>query len=169
MMPTFDRILVPIDFSEYSDAALRYAIALARQFGSSLYLLHVLDDPFATGAWASEIAVPETPGLRDSLRREAEQRLNRYFSPEGWTRFRVTTEAVTGSPAQSIVDFARDCAADLIVMGTHGRTGVAHLLVGSVAERVVRLAPCPVLAVRPTSAIVKEVADPALVAAAPPA
>lgn len=148
MMPTFESILVPIDFSADSDAALRCAIALARQFGSSLYLLHVLDDPLAAGPWGSEIAVPETPGLRDSLRREAEHRLTECLSAADRDRFNVTTEVATGRPAQSIVDFARNNATDLIVMGTHGRRGVAHLLMGSVAERVVRSAPCPVLTVR---------------------
>lgn len=159
MIPTFKRILVPTDFSAHSDAAVRYAVVLARQFGSSLFLLHVLDDAYAAGPWESEFGIPETPGLRDRLKREAEQRLTACLTAADRDRFNVTTEVVTGRPAQSIVDFARDNATDLIVMGTHGRSGVAHLLMGSVAERVVRSAPCPVLTVRADAETMAEAFD----------
>jgi nucleotide-binding universal stress UspA family protein len=142
-------ILVPTDFSETADAALEYAKRLAGQVGASLHLLHVFTDPYAPALYATDVYVPEvaaeirTHGLEDARRRLAE-RLN----AEEQEYFRGTTEVVTGLTAKRIVEYAADHGIELIVMGTHGRRGVAHLLLGSVAEHVVRTAPCPVLTVR---------------------
>ena len=141
MKDIITRILVPTDFSEMSDAALDYARVLARRFGASLHLLHVLDDPFVTEGLAAEAYITEAPSIRTSMLDEARSRLAHRAA--GCT----TTEAIFGRGAVTIVEYAQQCGSDLIVMGTHGRTGLAHLLLGSVAERVVRLAPCPVLTV----------------------
>jgi len=153
MTPRIRKILVPTDFSSPSDLALEYGKALADRFGASLHLLHVLEDPFIAGAWASEIYVADMPQLRASLRAEADKRLARALSPAERERYAVTTEVRVGSAAPAIREAAEEHGVDLIVMGTHGRSGMAHLLLGSVAERLVRLAPCPVLTVRGDSRV----------------
>jgi nucleotide-binding universal stress UspA family protein len=148
----FARILVPTDFSPASEAALATAKALAAQFGASIDMIHVLQDPYATAAYASDAYGYLPPGLRESWQREALKHLDALMTPEAAAQFRVNTRVVFGSPANAIVEYARDNSMNLIVMGTHGRGGVAHLLLGSVAERVVRTAECPVLTVRGTAA-----------------
>ena len=148
MTRDFTRILVPTDFSAPSNGALAFAKALAIKFGASLHLLHVLDDPFVAGAFAADVYAPPPAGLRESWLKGAETLLNAQLAPEEQTRFRSTTAVVFGPPARAIIEYAGTHDVDLIVMGTHGRGGMAHLFVGSVAERVVRTAPCPVLTVR---------------------
>jgi len=145
----FTRILVPTDFSEPSDAALEYARALADKFGATLHLLHVIEPGYATGTFSNEayIAV-EAPGSYEMLVKEAQAKFAYRVFPSDRARHGATTEVMTGMSAATIVEFARDQHIDLIVMGTHGRTGLAHLLMGSVAEHVVRTASCPVLTVR---------------------
>ena len=147
MTPTITRILVPTDFSATSDAALDFATMIAGTLGASLHLLYVFEDPFVTGAFAAEAYVPMPPATRTALLDDARTRLRHRLSPEDQRKFRATAEIVTGVSAPAIVDFANENGIDLIVMGTHGRTGMAHLLIGSVAERVVRTAMCPVLTV----------------------
>jgi nucleotide-binding universal stress UspA family protein len=140
----FNRILVPTDFSPASDAALDYARILAAKFGASLQLLHVIDDPSASTFLA-----------------QARERLARTISATDRARLHATSEAFVGTPAPAIVDYATATGTGLIVMGTHGRTGLAHLLMGSVAEQVVRTAPCPVLTVR-QAGVVDEAGVPVL-------
>jgi universal stress protein A len=163
----FASILVPTDFSPPSGAALATARALAAQFGASIHVIHVLHDPCTTVAYASDVYGYLPPGLKESWQREAQTHLDAELTPAERAQFRVTTRVVFGSPARCIVDYARDNAINLIVMGTHGRGGVAHLLLGSVAERVVRTAECPVLTVRGTAAALATLsadAEPARVA-----
>jgi nucleotide-binding universal stress UspA family protein len=141
------RILVPTDFSKYSEIALNYAAALAEKFGAEIYLLHVVQDlalfiPDAV-AVAPPIAVPVEQFT--AAAREALQRLVR--NPQ-LAALRVHQEIREGTPFYEIVRFAKEGSIDLIVMGTHGHAGLAHVLLGSVTERVVRKAPCPVLTVR---------------------
>jgi nucleotide-binding universal stress UspA family protein len=138
-------ILVPTDFEPASTAALDYARDIAARFGARLSLLHVITDPKATGLWTPEVYVPASPETRDAFLRGSRQRLESTLSSADLERFRVTLDARIGPAAEVIVDYARENAVDLIVMGTHGRRGVAHLMLGSVAERVVRHASCPVL------------------------
>jgi nucleotide-binding universal stress UspA family protein len=142
---TITRILVPTDFSADANAAFDYARELARKFDAPVHLLHVVEDPLAAGMWSSEIYTAEIAGLQVNLVRDAEERLRRSVPDAGGT---VSTEVRTGNAAKQIIETARETGADLIVMGTRGRTGVAHVIMGSVAERVVRLAPCPVLTLR---------------------
>jgi nucleotide-binding universal stress UspA family protein len=147
MKPSFTRILVPTDFSDPSDAALEYAKTLAERFGASLHLVHVFEDPFTIGAVASEMYVPLPPDARDDMIADARKRLVARVPDGDGARLFATTSLVTGVPAHAIVEYATANQMDLIVMGTHGRGGFAHLLMGSVAEYVVRTAPCPVLTV----------------------
>jgi universal stress protein A len=144
----FTRILVPTDFSEPSDAALAYARVLAGTFGASLHLLHVFESPFVAGGVNPEVFTDDSPAVQAELVEEAKDRLRHRITPADRERFAATTGIVSGYSARAIVDYATDRKMDLIVMGTHGRNGVAHLLMGSVAEKVVRNAPCPVMTVR---------------------
>lgn len=141
-------ILVPTDFSEASEAALKYGKALAEAFGSSLHLVHVVEDLLAH-AWAAEVYVASMPSLREEIEKEATERLGAMLTDQERQRLRATTEVIAGSPFIEIIRYARTHDIDLIVLGTHGRGPVAHMLLGSVAEKVVRKSPCPVLTVRP--------------------
>lgn len=147
-MTAVSRILVPTDFSATSDEALAYARRLAEPFGASLHLVHAFEDPFTTAAFASELYAAVPLPLREQLLREAEAGLDERLPRERREQTGATAEIVNGPTAKTIVDYAATLGADLIVMGTHGRGGMAHLLLGSVAERVVRTAPCPVLTIR---------------------
>jgi len=148
MNANITRILVPTDFSATADAALDYAKGLAAKLGASLYVLHVLEDAYMGGSFAGELYVPESPGLRALMVKEAEEMLAHRVSPQDQERLNASTAVVVGRSFKAIVDHAEEHKIDLIVIGTHGRTGMAHLLLGSVAERIVRTAPCPVLTVR---------------------
>jgi nucleotide-binding universal stress UspA family protein len=144
----FIRILVPTDFSPQSDAALATARMLAARFGSSIHLIHVIEDPYTAVAFATEVYGYMPPGVKETWQRQAQAQLDGLLTDADRAKFRPTTEVLFGSAAASIVTHANENAIDLIVMGTHGRGGVAHLLLGSVAERVVRTAGCPVMTVR---------------------
>jgi universal stress protein A len=156
----FSRILVPTDFSPPSDAALEYARILAARFGSSLQILHVIDDPTAASEFVPDGFAPSTEDIRTGLLEHAHKRLDRLMNLVDRSRFHAHVDAVLGLPAQTIVDYAMATGTGLIVMGTHGRTGLAHLLMGSVAEQVVRTAPCPVLTVRQVTVADEVVAHP---------
>jgi nucleotide-binding universal stress UspA family protein len=146
-MLTIKNVLIATDFSECSDAALAYGRELAKMFGGRIHVMHVLDvpapDTFAAGYVAS---IPQT---WDDLESSARNRLERVLSEDD--RRLLDAKAVLvrmDLPSHAIVEYARRERIDLIVMGTHGRRALAHVLMGSVAERVVRTAPCPVLTVR---------------------
>ncbi|MBM3820879.1 MAG: universal stress protein [Acidimicrobiia bacterium] len=134
----FTRILVPTDFSVQADAALAHARALAAQFGATLHVLHVFENVFLRAV------VGDPRDLETAARRSLEDRL----TPEDRQLGAVAELQVGDEPAKEIAQYARGAGIDLIVMGTHGRTGLPHVLLGSVAEHVVRTAPCPVLTLR---------------------
>jgi len=146
-MPTH-HILVPIDFSTYAEQALDYAIRLARTLNTRLTLLHVIQ-PVPMAGVDMGVALPETylQELEEAVQRSMEDALARVTAA-GLTGERVV---LYGVPFQEIVETAKGRQVDLIVMGTHGRTGLMYVLLGSVAERVVRLAPCSVLVMRPVA------------------
>ena len=145
-MITLKRILVPTDFSEPSAIALKYARAFAEAFGASLDVLHVMEDPFIY-APTSEGYVPPS-GMLEEMERNTRERLNKVLPEDARKELRAEVVLKKGSPFVEIVRYARENNVDLIVMGTHGRGPIAHMLMGSVAEKVVRKAPCPVLTVR---------------------
>jgi len=148
MSVLFSRILVPLDSETASDAALVCAKELAAKFGSRLFLLHIVEDPTATGAWTPDVYIAASAELPGTLLDHAKQRLESMLTADERERFNAFVEVRVGSAADGIGEFAREKSIDLIVMGTHGRRGLAHMLVGSVAERLVRTAPCPVLTIR---------------------
>jgi universal stress protein A len=143
------RILVATDFGPDSEAALNYALDLAKAVKASVDVLHVVESPLAAGMWASEIYTAEIAGLQINLERDAAEHLRRTIADLSEPSVVLTGEVRTGRAANTIHEYADERGIDLIVMGTHGRTGVARLMMGSVAERVTRTAPCPVLVVRP--------------------
>lgn len=144
-MITLKTILVPTDFSECSDAAVKHGSALANAFGATLHLLNVVQDPYAMPYGADGFGAP-AHDLLGEWRAEAKRRLDAAV-PAGFESRTVAATRV-GSPCPEIVHYAIDHHVDLIVLGTHGRGAIGHVLLGSVAERVVRTAPCPVLTVR---------------------
>ena len=147
-MITLKRILVATDFGEASDAALAYGRELARTFGATLELLYVTENVLTRG-FGVEGYVSAFPDLQRDLDEAAARQLEAMLSDEDRKDLGALALVLTmNSPAAAIVAHAAESNADLIVLGTHGRGAVAHLLMGSVAERVVRTAPCPVLTVR---------------------
>jgi nucleotide-binding universal stress UspA family protein len=144
-MIALKRILVPTDFSESSGAALAYAREFAKTFGASLHLLHVIQDPY-TQPWAAESFPAPLAEMLADWQTQAGARLSALL-PEHEQRDAVVA-TVVGSPFHEIVRYASEHEIDLVVIGTHGRGALGHMLLGSVAEKVVRKAPCPVLTVR---------------------
>jgi nucleotide-binding universal stress UspA family protein len=153
MTNTITNILVPVDFSPHAEYAFNYATRIAERFGAKLALLYVVDDSFVTGGWSSEIYVPNVPELMENLIADADRRLATLKASAAALGLTAETAVIRGRPAHAIVEHAKNGGFDLIVMGTHGRTGVSHVVMGSVAERVLRKAPCPVLTVRGTEAV----------------
>lgn len=142
------RILVPTDFSSFSQCALDYACALEERFGSELHLLHVVSD-YVPMAPEGGLMLPDSEGYRQELVAAAAQELANLPAPGTHSTSCVVRKVCVGTPFVEIIRYAREHEADLIVIGSHGRSGLAHVLMGSVAERVVRNAGCPVLVVRP--------------------
>jgi nucleotide-binding universal stress UspA family protein len=143
------RILAPTDFSEPSKQAIAYAFELAQTFGATLILLHVIEElPPYIGFLPPE----ETPKALEELAGRARRDLAQVVPQAQDGQVEVTCQAVVGAPYPKIIEVAQEMNADMIVIATHGRTGFRHFVMGSVAEHVVRTAPCPVLTIRSTVA-----------------
>ena len=151
-MQKIEHILVATDLSEMSQEAVKTAASLASKFGASLTLLHVFDPaPFVPPA-----AIPNPARFEEKIAKELEEAVDQGLAnlvakllPD-FPEDRLSVASIRHpSAAQGIVDFAAEQEADLLIVGTHGRTGLRHLLIGSVAEKVVRHSPCAVLTVRP--------------------
>ena len=147
-MIDLNRILLPTDFSEYAKAAQNYAVDLAKKFGAELHLLHVSVDMLAMVPEPGMNFLPPGDYLRD-MQKAAKEALSQILPGDTCDGVKIVRDVRLGSPFVEIVRYAKDTDIDLIVIGTHGRTGLAHALMGSTAEKVVRKAPCPVLTVRP--------------------
>jgi nucleotide-binding universal stress UspA family protein len=168
----FSSILVPVDFSAYAANAVRYACGIAERFASSIIVLHVIPHETTTQVVAQRLGYRDLPFLFvDSVPRQSapamppevaenavidlrEQayRALQAFLPTQMAAPAVELRVLVGHPFERILETAVQEKVGLIVLGTHGRTGLAHLIMGSVAERVVRVAPCPVLTVQATMA-----------------
>jgi nucleotide-binding universal stress UspA family protein len=139
-------VLVATDFSEPSTVALDYGRELARMYGAKLHVLHVVED--LRWRYATDMAPTALVGIQEDVEASAASRLDTLLTDEDRSQLRAHAVALTAiAPSEAIVQYAKGEGVDVIVMGTHGRNGLAHLFMGSVAERVVRLAPCPVLTV----------------------
>ena len=140
-------VLVATDFSAPSDTALNYARAMARSFGATLHVLHVFEPLWITSAdvvGGGVALATMIQGLEDTARKQLEEAV----TEEDRRELHATSAMVTSeSPAREIANYAHEQKVDLVVIGTHGRSGISRMLIGSVAEKVVRLAPCPVLTV----------------------
>jgi nucleotide-binding universal stress UspA family protein len=142
------RILFPYDFSTLSLHGLRYARSFAEAYDAELHVLHVVDEACQYWMAMGPNSVPIGPPpeeLVEASTREMEKFAAEHLSDAG---FPVMTEVQMGRPFMEIIRYAREKKIDLIILGTHGRSGLKHVLLGSVAERVVRKAPCPVLTIR---------------------
>jgi len=160
-------ILVATDFGPASANALRYGRALAGQFGARLHVLHVTHDSYlAAAAMYGYAGVPFE--AQEEIERAARQQTEALLTDEDRRGLGAVAITVTdNSPAAAVVDYARNNDIDLLVLGTHGRGALSHLIMGSVAERVVRMAPCPVLTVRDPEQALAEPAVEAVAAVVP--
>jgi nucleotide-binding universal stress UspA family protein len=148
-MITLKKILVATDFSEPSEAALAYGKELARNFGAQLTVLNVVDNLLSHAYGVDGAFILTDPSMQAQFEAGRRQQVNELLFDEDREMLGAKGVVVTStSPSVAIASYARTEKVDLIVMGTHGRGAVQHLLLGSVAERVVRTAPCPVLTVR---------------------
>ena len=148
-MVSIKKILCPTDLSAASRPALAMACEWAKRFGAELHLLHVVAEFTSTYPYLGP-PFNEVTSWEATIRQQAESELAIWPLPEGFETLKVVRELRSGSPIERIVEYANAPRIDLIVMGTHGRSGISHLLLGSVAENVVRRAACSVLTVRPT-------------------
>jgi nucleotide-binding universal stress UspA family protein len=145
------RILYPTDFSEASFEALKYAIGLAKAMQAKLIVMHVVNQKmYSEGLSLARISAPE--GLGKELADEARHKLKMLIPAEERQGLEWEMNIRAGNPAREIIDYAKDNAIDMIVIGTAGRSGMEHLMFGSTAEKVVRAAHCPVLSVKPAAA-----------------
>jgi len=144
-----NKILCPIDFSENSEHALKYALTLAILTKADLQLLHVVE-PILAYPQPAQLFEPVLNEVELTMKMEAafHKQLDERVATLKKDHPKVTGKLVTGNTFLEIIQAARDGGVELIIMGTHGRTGLAHVLMGSVAEKVVREAPCPVLTVK---------------------
>ena len=141
-------ILVPTDFSSGSEAAMTYARELATALGASLHVMHVLENPFAPGAFM-EMYAPPPADYFTTLERESHTRLDECLTAEDKEKFHAVLTTHVGAPAQEILfRLQEEPAIDLVVMSTHGRGGVARFMMGSVADKVLRGARCPVMTIK---------------------
>jgi nucleotide-binding universal stress UspA family protein len=141
------KILVPVDFSEHSQRALDEAVSLAKHFGAEVILFHCYPIPLPPfGEVPYDIVAPER--YVDAIRTEALKRVTQWRDKARAQGVRAEGQISPGSPSSAIAALAEKVGADLIVIGTRGLGGLEHVLLGSVAERTIRIAPCPVLTVK---------------------
>lgn len=146
MGPDIKKILVPIDFSDYSKSALKYAVNFCKNCQAEMYLIYVVEPVIYPPDFSmGQIAIPSVNAEWDE---RARQELDKLAKEEIPSTVPVKTIIKTGKPFVEIVETASELEVDLIIIATHGRSGVEHILFGSTAEKVVRKAPCPVLTLR---------------------
>lgn len=142
------RILFPTDFSELSMHGLTYARSFSKSYRAELHVLHVVDEAYQywMAMGPNSLPVGPTPNeIASSANQEMVKFVAKYLADPG---FSVLPVVMTGRPFLEIIRYAREKEIDLIIIGTHGRGGLSHALLGSVAEKIVRKAPCPVLSIR---------------------
>jgi nucleotide-binding universal stress UspA family protein len=145
----FRRILVPTDFSERSRSALQFAVGLARLSGAQIDLLHVVPSPGRVATAIDAYAGLPLPATPEPVLQDARERLDDFLASIDHLGVTVHCRVESGDPAASICTLAAEQPDDLIVVGTHGRSGLAEVLLGSVAKKLISTAPCPVVALRP--------------------
>lgn len=141
------KILYPTDFSDLSLVALKYAKSFAAQFEAELHCVHVVDEAYQYWLMLGPDGVPVGPNMAQ-MQSNAQDQMTEFVKTHFPDTPKLVTKVITGQPFVEIIRYAREEYIDMIVLATHGRSGLKHVLMGSVAERVVRKAPCPVLSVR---------------------
>jgi len=141
------KILYPTDFSDLSLTALKYARSFSQAYNAQLHCLHVVDEAYQYWLALGPDGVPIGPDTQQMVQ-TAEEQMSKFTAEHLAGLDKLITNIVSGRPFLEIIRYARDQAIDLIVIATHGRSGLSHVLMGSVVEKVVRKAPCPVLTVR---------------------
>jgi len=146
-MIKIDKILFPTDFSEHSEHAFGYALSFAKEYGARLYVLHVIEDiQYLANAYMFDVPVmPSFADIEQSRLQEMQEFIERVITDPS---IKIEKSIKRGRPFIEIIKTAREEEIDLIVIATHGRSGFEHVLFGSVAEKVVRKSPCPVLSIR---------------------
>lgn len=146
MEPLIKKILIPIDFSDYSKAALKYAVSFSKIFDAELILIYVVEPVIYPPDFSmGQVALP-TVDL--DLNTRAKEELDKLVKTEINSTLKARTIVRTGKPFIEIIEYAKEEDIDLIIISTHGHSGVEHILFGSTAEKVVRKSPCPVLTLR---------------------
>lgn len=142
----FKKIVCPVDFSDFTDETLAYAVNIAKRFESELHLIHVIPNLNYFTPYESFLTPENLVAIERNIEGEVEKDFDKITKKLDFPFKRVIK---TGVIFVEIIDYIKDQGIDLVVMGTHGRSGIEHILIGSVAEKVVRKSPCPVLTVRP--------------------
>lgn len=142
----FKKILCPVDFSEFTDEILAYAVSIAKRFDSELHLIHVIPNLNYFTPYESFLTPENLVAIERNIEGEVGKDFDKITKKLDLPFKRIVKTGVT---FVEIIDYIKDQDIDLVVMGTHGRSGIEHILIGSVAEKVVRKSPCPVLTVRP--------------------
>jgi nucleotide-binding universal stress UspA family protein len=142
----FNKILCPVDFSEFTDQILDYAVTIAKRFDSELHLIHVIPNLNYFTPYESFLTPENLVAIERNIEGEVEKDFDKITKKIDLPFKRIIKTGVT---FVEIIDYIKEHGVDLVVMGTHGRSGIEHILIGSVAEKVVRKSPCPVLTVRP--------------------
>ncbi len=147
-MIQIQRILYPTDFSDLAAHAVSYACSFAEAFNAEIHVIHVVDEAYQYWMAMGPNSLPVGPSP-DEILHSAQEQMNRWKTERFAAAKRpVTAEVTVGRPFFEIIQYAKARSIDLIIMGTHGRGGLTHVLMGSVTEKVVRKSPCPVLTVR---------------------
>jgi nucleotide-binding universal stress UspA family protein len=142
----FKKILCPVDFSEYTDEILDYAVSIAKRFDSELHLIHIIPNLNYFTPYESFLTPENLVAIERNIEGEVGKDFDKITKKLDLPFRRIIKTGVT---FVEIIDYIKEQGIDLVVMGTHGRSGLEHILIGSVAEKVVRKSPCPVLTVRP--------------------
>lgn len=140
------RLLTPIDFSESSKQAVHYAVEFARSFKAEIHLLNIIEPVMYPAEMFGQVGMVDVESVMEKSANEEMQAWKASLIPEGVAMVAATQH---GRPFAEIISYATEHEIDLIIIGTHGRSGIDHFLLGSTAEKVIRKAPCPVLTVRP--------------------
>jgi nucleotide-binding universal stress UspA family protein len=142
----FKKILCPVDFSEFTDEILSYAVVISKRFESELHLIHVVPNLNYFTPYETFLTPENLVAIERNIEGEVGKDFDKITKKLDFPFKRVIKTGVT---FVEIIDYIKDQGVDLVVMGTHGRSGIEHILIGSVAEKVVRKSPCPVLTIRP--------------------
>lgn len=142
----FRKILCPVDFSQFTQDVINYAVDLAKKYGAELHVMHVVPNMTYFTPYESFLTPENLVVIEKNIQDEVEKKFTRLLKHDDVP---TKTAIRTGAPFVEIIDYAKTESIDLIVMGTHGHSGLEHILIGNVAEKVVRKSPCPVMTIRP--------------------